>query len=113
MENRWNYMDVGKTCLSATSSITNSTRNGLGLDNGLRVNGHLILGTDFFLIRLRNEGRRKVFPCLITYHDMNSYGGGGGEEYLYAFLVLVLDGEVQSAVWPGWFRRGAVDPGAQ
>ena len=40
---------------------------------------------------------------------MNSYGGV--EEYLYAFLLLVLDGDVQSAVWPGRFKRGAIDPG--
>ena len=35
MENRWNYMDVGKTCLSATSSTTNPTRTGLGMNNGM------------------------------------------------------------------------------
>jgi len=62
------------------------------MNNGLRVNGRLVLVTAFFLIKLRNEGQRKVILCWITCHDMNSYGGV--QEYLYAFLVLVLDGEV-------------------
>ena len=50
-----------------------------------------------------------MFLCFIIYHNLNSYGGV--EEYLYAFLVLVLDGGVQLAVCPGRFKRGAVDPG--
>ena len=37
-------------------------------------------------------------------------GDGGVEVHLYLFLVL--DAEVQSAVWPDRFRRGAVDSGA-
>jgi len=56
-------MDMGKTCLSATSSTINPTRTGLGMNNGLRVNGRLVLVTAFFLIKLRNEGQRKVILC--------------------------------------------------
>jgi hypothetical protein len=83
MEIWWNYMDTGKTSLSATSSTTNPTRTGLELNNDLHVNGRLILGTTSFLTAIRNEGQRRVFQCWIIYYDMNSCGGV--EEYLYAF----------------------------
>jgi hypothetical protein len=77
MENKWNHMDMGKkNFLSATSSTTNPIRTGLGLNNGLRVNGRLILGTALFLVTLINihlhpnmltaKKERRLYCCFVS-----------------------------------------------